>query len=64
MMDESNDTPRVHDEICLLEGRIYSLEKEMSLCLNLLTIGVVIAVYFGYKWYVDNVLTTIPGVQP
>jgi len=37
-----------------LEGRIYSLEKEMALVANLVTIGAVIGAYFLYKWYMEN----------
>lgn len=46
-----------------LEGRIYSLEKEMALVANLVTIGAVIGAYFLYKWYMENYAShTIEGV--
>lgn len=37
-----------------LESRIYSLEKEMSLVANLVTVVAVVGAYFLYQWYMQN----------
>jgi hypothetical protein len=59
--DLALELDRLGNDQLRLENRVYSLEKEMALCVNLLTAAAIIALYFGYRWYVENVLT-IPGV--
>lgn len=50
------------NEIMSLENRVYSLEKEVQILSNVVMLGVFIGVYFGYRWYVENILS-IPGVS-
>jgi hypothetical protein len=53
-------TPSLTDYL-QIEGRVYTLEKEMQMVSNLLLLGIMIGGYFAYRWYVQNVMS-IPGV--
>jgi hypothetical protein len=57
------DLDRLGSEQLRLEGRVYSLEKEMAMCMNILTIGLLVGGYFLYRWSTENMANTIPGVQ-
>lgn len=59
-VERDEQTPSLSDYL-QLEGRIYTLEKEMQMVSNLLLLGIMVGGYFAYRWYVQNVMS-IPGV--
>lgn len=67
-MDEPKDLQDVNrmqlemnQDILRMESRLYSLEKEMGLVANLVTIAAIVGAYYLYQWYLQR-LATIPGV--
>lgn len=51
----------VEELVYQLESRVYSLEKEMQLTLNILCLVAIAGVYLGARWYMSN-MAHIPGV--
>jgi hypothetical protein len=45
-----------------LEARVYTLEKDMQLVTNFMILGLCVSVYFGLRWYQQNV-ASIHGVS-
>lgn len=57
---ESLQTPSLNEHL-QLEGRVYTLEKEMQMVSNILLIGIMVGGYFAYRWYFQYI-NSIPGV--
>lgn len=53
---------RVDIEHMRIEGRVYSLEKEVQFLTNILALAAICAGYYLLRWYQENA-SSIPGVS-
>lgn len=54
--------PANANELWELEGRVYQLEKELAFMSNIILLASLVAMYYGFRWYQENV-GKIPGVE-
>jgi hypothetical protein len=57
-----NETLPADNRLYALTGRVSRLEKDVEFLSTLLLTGVIVAAYFGVRWYMANV-ANIPGVE-
>lgn len=60
--ENQNDRFSAYENHLELEARVYALEKNMQLVTNLLVLGLCVGVYYGLRWYQQNV-SNIHGIS-